>query len=457
MARAQSQPNTAGDPPRRKRLSLLDSYGAFSDAQLQDAAAKIRRLVDTRGIDEAPAGDQSAKKSADRGLGETTGETSGQSIGETIGEAYGTPYDSPIDQSVKSPHDSPDGSPHTKQRSSPNGSPLGSTDDQLVDISNTTEFSTHTSTSYVLTVNQALLYFCLERLQGAPTSLSRIARAVGVSQDTLKSCLQRLKEQKLIEYGGRVNCGGRFGFTARALPRSVQINSNRNALVKRLRQLDYDAMMLVESLAGNDGHLSRNNQAIQPPNDSLVHRMVHPMESPSCSSSFKKDLLLQDLQTHLILEGAFQDLNPQSLVPYLDQFGNLEALQTFLDMANACITATKTGNGKPIQNPQGFLFAQLKAGYINPPEGFKSRKVRAQEIHNQQLEAELATLRQLKERERELQFELFREKLAPEEFERLEREARAQVKPGLGISKERQIEVAKDEIVKQWFEWQGGA
>jgi hypothetical protein len=175
--------------------------------------------------------------------------------------------------------------------------------------------------------------------------------------------------------------------------------------------------------------------------------------SGPCSSS--KNLQKQLLQ-ELILEDAFQDLNPQSLVPYLNQFGTSEEIQNFLDMANACITATKTGNGKPIQNPQGFLFAQLKAGYINPPEGFKSRKVRAQEIRNQQLEAELTALRQLKERERKLQFELFREKLTHEQLERLEQEARAQVKPGLGISKERQIEVAKGEIVKQWFEQQGG-
>jgi hypothetical protein len=155
------------------------------------------------------------------------------------------------------------------------------------------------------------------------------------------------------------------------------------------------------------------------------------------------------------LEDAFQDLNPQSLAPYLDQFETTEQLQDFLDMANACIASAKSGNGKSIQNPQGFLFAQLKAGYINPPEGFKSRKVRAQEIRNQQLEAELVTLRQLKERERELKFELFREQLTQEQLERLEQEARAQVKPGLGISEKRQLEAAKDAILMAWFEQEG--
>ena len=92
--------------------------------------------------------------------------------------------------------------------------------------------------------------------------------------------------------------------------------------------------------------------------------MDHPIDTPLCSSS-KKDLLLQGL----ILEDAFQDLNPRSLIPYFEQFDTTEELQRFLDMANACIAAAKDGRGKAIQNPQGFLFAQLRAGYINPPEG----------------------------------------------------------------------------------------
>jgi hypothetical protein len=120
-------------------------------------------------------------------------------------------------------------------------------------------------------------------------------------------------------------------------------------------------------------------------------------------------------------------------------------------MANACIAAAKDGHGKAIQNPHGFLIAQLRAGYINPPEGYKSRRVRAQELRNTQLEEELAELRRLKEREQELQFELFQARLSAEDLERLEQEARAQVKPHLGLSPERQLAVHKDTILRQWF------
>jgi hypothetical protein len=168
--------------------------------------------------------------------------------------------------------------------------------------------------------------------------------------------------------------------------------------------------------------------------------------TPLRSSS--KKLLLHDL----LLEDAFRDLNPRSLEPYLEQFEATEDLQNFLDIANACIAAAKAGRGKPIQNPHGFLLAQLRAGYINPPEGYKSRKVRAQEMRNQRLEEELATLRRLKERERELRLALFETSLTDEEQQRLEQEARTLVNPNMGLSTARQIEIQKDAILKAWFE-----
>jgi hypothetical protein len=164
-----------------------------------------------------------------------------------------------------------------------------------------------------------------------------------------------------------------------------------------------------------------------------------------CSSS--KELQLQTL----VLENAFQDLNTRSLLLYLGQFDTVEELQNFLDVANACIIAAKETQSKPIQNPYGFLFAQLRAGYINPPEGYKSRKVRAQELKNQQLEEELATLRRLKEREQELQFELFVAQLTDEDLAHLDHEAQTQVKPNIGLSPAFQMQIHKDALLKQWF------
>ena len=178
-----------------------------------------------------------------------------------------------------------------------------------------------------------------------------------------------------------------------------------------------------------------------------THPTIHHEQDGSCSSN--KELLLQQL----IFENAFQELNPRSLHPYLSQFETAEELQNFLDVANACILAAKEGHGKPIQSPHGFLFAQLRAGYINPPEGYKSRRVRAQELRNKQLEEELLTLRRLKEREQELTFELFvaQPTAGDKDLARLEHEVQAQTQPHIGLSSTFQIEMHKDALLKQWF------
>ena len=73
-------------------------------------------------------------------------------------------------------------------------------------------------------------------------------------------------------------------------------------------------------------------------------------------------------------------------------------------------------------------------------------------MRNQQLEEELTTLRQLKEREKQLKFELFQATLTDEDYKRLEREAQQKINPNLGLSATRQIEVYKEDILQQWFE-----
>jgi hypothetical protein len=73
-------------------------------------------------------------------------------------------------------------------------------------------------------------------------------------------------------------------------------------------------------------------------------------------------------------------------------------------------------------------------------------------MRNQQLEEELATLRQLKEQERELRLALFEASLTDDEQQRLELEARALVNPNMGLSTARQVEIQKDAVLKSWFE-----
>jgi hypothetical protein len=414
-------------PRNRQRLRLIESYGAFSDDRLREVTEKIRGVTSSQSHQSVPT---------DMHADEPSGDPSGEPNDGPVTEPIGTPIQPPID----TPNASPD--------ESSNRAPNRYVPDQPV----------------LLTENQAILYFCLQKIGGATTSLSRIARETAISEHTLKSCLKKLREEQLIIYGGRCNCGGRIGFTAKALERPIVLRGDKSRLTKKLQQIDYQALLFTETLEGTfhldlqvedeDTTLRLNHRLDHPMKTLLSDRMEDPMSHPSgdsehraISSSFKKELLHD-----LFLEGAFEDLNPRSLTPFLKQFDTIQELQEFLDMANACITASKEGHGKPIQNAHGFLFAQLKAGYINPPDGYKSRRVRAQEMRNRQLEAELARLRELKEREQQLRFELFQAELSPEDWERVEREAQAKVNPHLGLTTKRQLDVHKEAILRQWFE-----
>ena len=142
-----------------------------------------------------------------------------------------------------------------------------------------------------------------------------------------------------------------------------------------------------------------------------------------------------------------------SLLPFLDQIDSGETLQDFLDIANACVAAS-VKSGSPIRYPKGFLFA-LKAGYINPSQEFKSRKVLAQETRNRQLEAEPEDVRRLQEEEC-LKLEVFKAKLTPEARGRLLQEARAGFGPRSPLSEGLQLEMAQAEVLRGWMETGGG-
>jgi hypothetical protein len=121
-------------------------------------------------------------------------------------------------------------------------------------------------------------------------------------------------------------------------------------------------------------------------------------------------------------------------------------------MALTVVNAIRTANVKPIQNPHGFLFAQLRVGYINPSPDFKSWRVRVQEAMNAQLQAELEQFRKLQQQEAELRFELFKTGLADEQRTALEEAATQRVQPRSAASQERQLEVHRQEILREWFE-----
>lgn len=426
---ASQQPNSKGNQPangrrRAPKPTLMESYASpFNDDHLQSIVANIRSITDgpaaqpDTGEPEFPQGatpppsDQPVDQAVDHSLDHETTQSTNRSTGR--------PDDKPNDWSNERPYGRSNERP----------------DETSSNISNAEPPSV-----VVLNENQTILYHCIYWLQGKTTSLQRIGQATGISAFTLKHCLRKLRQEQAIHYHGRQNSAGRIGFSADALPCAIQLRGNEHRLRQRLEEISFDRLPITRAI---DPGRTRSEDVNGLMNGPLTDPMTRLMDDNPCSSNEK---LLQGL----ILEKSFDSLNPRSLAAYLDRFETAEALQDFLDMANACVEAVRQTDS-PIRNPKGFLISRLKAGYINPPDGYKSRRLQAQEIRNRQLEAELEEMRRLKAKEQDLELEVFRTGLTPERQERLLVEAQARVDPRGLVSEARQLEMAKEDILRTWL------
>ena len=417
---------------KRRRLTLMESYdpelSAFSDSKLSEISNAIRTIsAPNTGI--SPRGEIPSEIH-----GEADGEPPGIPSGQIVRALFASPSHSPRGELGVSPSVSPSDSSHI----SPSRSPGGEIHGEMM----------------ILTSNQALLYECIKILNGRFTTLARISKAVNVSVDTLRSCLRKLRKIGAVDWSVE-NISGQNGMRISAAIMPYAVRGSRNALDDKLANLDHAKLAL--NSRPECGIHQVTHQVDHQVNDQVDHQVDHQVSHQIFSSSSikTKKLLLQDLEISLLLEGHLHDLDVRSLEPYLDQFESVETLQLFLDMANASIDASKT-NAKPIQNPHGFLFAQLRAGYVNPPPGFKSRRVLAQEAMNAQLQAELAALQRLREQEAELRFELFKAGLTDEQRAALDVEAAKRVQPKAAVSRERQMDVYRDEVLLEWFAQERG-
>jgi len=114
-----------------------------------------------------------------------------------------------------------------------------------------------------------MLYFCLKEVNGKVTSLPQIARETHISEYTLKSCLKKLRQEGLIRYDGRRNCGGRIGFAATVLPQKIMLQGNKNRLLRKLQQITQQALVFTESLEVSEEPTAGQTKA--------NHLMDHPM------------------------------------------------------------------------------------------------------------------------------------------------------------------------------------
>ena len=402
---------------RTPKLTLMKSYAAVSDDDLQSIVGKIRRITRTA---DARAATPPANP-IDQSIDHPVDQSVDQSIGQSTNQSTIWPIERSNEKHPTWPIEWPNERPiEASNEIDPRPSPLE---------------------TIVFNHNQAILYQCIYWLQGQTTSLQRVAQVTGISAFTLKHCLRKLRQTGAIEYHGRQNTGGRMGFSATARPCAIVLRGDEHLLLRRLEDIKFERLPIARPIEPVATAVGDDNGLLTGPMTGLMN---DPIAGISCSSIKKQ--LLQDL----VLEGAFQSLNPQSLLPHLEGIETTAELQDFIDMANACVAASRRTES-PIRNPKGFLIAQLKVGFINPPDGYKSRRVRAQEERNRLLEAELEEIRRLKAAEKELELNVFRARLSPSARHQLEQETRHRVDPRSPLSEARQIEMAEAEILRDWL------
>jgi hypothetical protein len=127
----------------------------------------------------------------------------------------------------------------------------------------------------------------------------------------------------------------------------------------------------------------------------------------------------------------------------LDTYAKLERL---LDVAAACEEQYRE-QGKPMPKPVGFLVSRLKAGYCNPPPGWKSPEDRA-------IEAELAESKQIAERTAKLfdqRVQIAMDKLTDGQRRWLTQQARLRVPASMqGDRAEEVLNTEWDRLVRQY-------
>ena len=428
---ASQRPNSEENRPangrrRAPKPTLMESYASpFNDDHLQSIVANIRSITD------GPVAQP------DTAEPEFPQDTTPPPMDQPVDQSVDHSLDHETSQSTNRSNERPDDKPNDWSNERPDERSNERPDEPSFDMTGAEPPSV-----IVLNENQTILYHCIYWLQGKTTSLQRIGQATGISAFTLKHCLRKLRQQKAIRYHGRQNSAGRIGFSADALPCAIQLRGNEHRLRQRLEEISFERLPITRAI--NPGR-TRSEDINDPMNGLMMDPMNGPIEDGPYGSSSKKELL-----QGLILEKSLESLNPQSLAAHLDRFETAEALQDFLDMANACVEAARQTDS-PIRNPKGFLISRLKAGYINPPDGYRSRRLQAQEIRNRQLEAELEEMRRLKAEEQDLELEVFRTGLTLERQQQLLEEAQARVDPRGMISEARQLEMAKEDILRTWL------
>lgn len=158
----------------------------------------------------------------------------------------------------------------------------------------------------------------------------------------------------------------------------------------------FPALLTPVPTSKKKGPRPRHHQTLHSQSNSHLHSQ-NTISSSSSSSLSNSELLQEWGVHHLILSEYFSAVDPKSVEPFLRVMPSVEYAQDFFDKVAGVIDHKKT-SPKPIGDALGFLFACLKKMEVNPPPGWKSRRVRLLEDEARRLEDETAALKAARDR-----------------------------------------------------------
>ncbi len=418
------------EPPRR-RLTLMEAYGSFSDDHLKDLACKIKQIGKEASLSKKP-GKRTKKKnliSVDEPLDQTVSERVDGQVTDSIAVQVG---ERPrVDDSVAVQVTDSIAVQVADQIADQVGDSVYHSVAEPID-------EVAGGPPVLLTEHQALLYFCLKIINGNVTSLNRISQEIHVSVYTLKSCLQKLRQENLIRYGGLCNCGGRIGFTAQPIERPIILRGDKNKLLAKLKAINCRNLMFVVPL-GQDPQ----TDPIKMLHDHLVDSLLdHPVEPHYSSSSllFKKttttkvenhndtnsrtEAIAKVLATHPELGYWRQkNLSAKQVEQWMELTGaSLESMIQSLCHCRFEMVDMDLERLKNVNNVFNWFYRVIeRIGYYPTPKGYKSYQEKQLELEQKLLaekQERLKALEEIQRQRREVERELaFREMLAAPESE----------------------------------------
>jgi len=100
----------------------------------------------------------------------------------------------------------------------------------------------------ILVENEAILYYCLKHLNGKTTTMLKISKVTGISVNTLRACLKRIRKKNMLEYYGLKNEAGQIGFAAKVITNEFILKGDQNRLKQKLSKINYDALPILNKI-----------------------------------------------------------------------------------------------------------------------------------------------------------------------------------------------------------------